>query len=186
MVSLAPATYHWCVGSWSERHVLPALEAILKGNCRWSMHVYAMFREGECTTTAYVNMQVDNQKSMEYITLNMSNCTTICKTGAKTPQNHRSNTNAVMFNWYVHQKTVAPLALVLVLSVFESGPRCWRENQVVPPGHNGGVAITKDAQRQGLDSNTWQANQQLMLSILRMLAHVKVKQINLKGQLRSF
>ena len=105
MVSLAPATYHWCVGSWSDKHVLPALEAILKGNCRWSMHVYAMFREGECTTTAYVNMQVNTQKRMEYITLNMSNCTTICKTGTKTPQNHRSNTNAVMFNWYVHQKT---------------------------------------------------------------------------------
>lgn len=159
--------------TWTD--VLPALEAILKGNCNWSMHVYAMFRECECTTTAYVNMQVDNQKSMEYITLNMSTCTTICKTGTKTPQNHRSNTNAVMFNWYVHQKTVAPLALVLVLSVFESGPRCWRENQVVPPSHNGGVAITEDAQRQGLDSNTWQANQQLMLSILRMLAHLEVK-----------
>lgn len=71
-----------------------------------------------------LNMQVDNQKSMEYITPNMSTCTTICKTGTKTPQNHRSNTNAVMFNCYVHQKAVAPLALVLVLSVFESGPRC--------------------------------------------------------------
>ena len=44
-------------------------------------------------------------------------------------------------------------------------------------------SISQDAQRRALDSNTWQANQQLMLSILGMLAHLEVKQM--KGKVNK-